>query len=149
MQAYQIMHKAKEEGKIRSVGASNFNIHHIEAIRKCGLPKPSVNQIEMHPFLAMKELIEYCQKEGILIEAYSPVAKANEKATTNQLLKSVGEKHEKTWAQVLLFSSFLFFSFLLFLLFLRVCVSHTRWNPKYTGSASAGRPEGLCGITKE
>ncbi len=99
-EAYRVLHKYKKEGKIRSVGVSNFNIHHLEAIKSLGLPLPSVNQIEIHPFLAMNELIEYCRKEGIVIEAYAPLCKADPIASKNELLGVIGKQYNKTWAQV-------------------------------------------------
>ena len=60
----------------RSIGVSNFAIHHLEGLKKEGLPLPSVNQIELHPWMRRQELVDYCRKEGIVIMGYSPLAKA-------------------------------------------------------------------------
>jgi predicted oxidoreductase len=46
----------------RSVGVSNFNVQHLEGLRSKGLPTPSVNQIELHPWLQPRELIDYCRR---------------------------------------------------------------------------------------
>jgi methylglyoxal/glyoxal reductase len=45
-------------------------------LRNAGLPPPSVNQIELHPFKRNADIVEYCQKEGIAVMGYSPIAKA-------------------------------------------------------------------------
>ena len=60
----------------RSIGVSNFAIQHLEGLKKEGLPIPSVNQIELHPWMRRQELVDYCRKEGIVIMGYSPLAKA-------------------------------------------------------------------------
>ena len=60
----------------RSIGVSNFNIHHLEQL-KLARPNhvPVVNQIELSPYLTRDEVVKYCQKEGIVVEAYSPLTK--------------------------------------------------------------------------
>ena len=60
----------------RSIGVSNFNVHHLEGLKKARPNHvPVVNQIELHPYLTRAEVVEYCQREGILVEAYSPLTK--------------------------------------------------------------------------
>ena len=59
----------------RSVGVSNFNIHHLEGLEKAELPTPSVNQIELHPWMRRAEAVNYCRQEGITVMGYSPLAK--------------------------------------------------------------------------
>ena len=59
----------------RSVGVSNFGVHHLEGLKNAGLPTPSVNQIELHPWMRRDEIVNYCHKEGIAVMGYSPVAK--------------------------------------------------------------------------
>ena len=60
----------------RSIGVSNFNVHHLEALKKARPNHvPVVNQIELHPYLTRAEVVEYCQREGIIAEAYSPLTK--------------------------------------------------------------------------
>lgn len=60
----------------RSVGVSNFNVQHLDGLRKSGLPMPSVNQIELHPWLQPREIIDYCNKHEISIMGYSPLVKS-------------------------------------------------------------------------
>jgi diketogulonate reductase-like aldo/keto reductase len=89
-----------DEGKVKYIGVSNFGQHHLEEVLgKCRI-KPLVNQIEVHVFLARKELCDFCTANGILVEAYSPLAKA--RSMTNPVLASIAQKHKKTVAQVML-----------------------------------------------
>lgn len=57
------------------LGVSNYGVEHLKAIEDAKLPLPVVNQIELHPWLQQREIVEYCNKKGIIIEAYSPLAK--------------------------------------------------------------------------
>jgi len=61
---------------IRSVGVSNFGVHHLEGLRKAGRPTPSVNQIELHPQMRKHDIVDYCRQHGIAVMGYSPLAKA-------------------------------------------------------------------------
>ena len=54
---------------------SNFGVQHLEGLKKAGLPAPSINQIELHPWMRREEIVSYCEKEGIAVMGYSPVAK--------------------------------------------------------------------------
>eukprot|EP01084_Bolivina_argentea_P291409 500836_1 len=102
---YKILHEYKKLGKIRSVGVSNFSVDHLKTMERFGLELPSVNQIEVSCFLYEKELIEYCNEKGIVIEAYSPICKGDEKGVNpwnNKLLIELGKKYNKTWAQIMI-----------------------------------------------
>ncbi|KAF8331675.1 Aldo/keto reductase [Cantharellus anzutake] len=72
---YKALLDAQKAGKIRSVGVSNYGVHHLEEIQKEGLPAPTVNQIEVHPFCQQKPIVEYCNERGIVVEAYSPLVR--------------------------------------------------------------------------
>lgn len=89
-----------KEGKVRAIGVSNFHIHHLEDLMKDAEIKPMVNQVELHPRLAQKELREYCEKHGIQMEAWSPLMQG--KLLDNEVLVEIGEKYGKTPAQVIL-----------------------------------------------
>lgn len=71
---WKAMEDAVKEGKVRSIGVSNFEISDLENILKNGKIKPAVNQIELHIGHTPKDIMEYCQKNNILIMAYSPNA---------------------------------------------------------------------------
>ena len=61
---------------VRSVGVSNFNVHHLEGLRLAGrpTPDPAVNQIELHPFFHQQTIVDYCLEHGIAVNGYCPLA---------------------------------------------------------------------------
>lgn len=73
-EAWRALEEAYKAGKLRAIGVSNFKKEDIENILEVCTVKPMVNQILAHISNTPKELIEYCKAEGILVEAYSPVA---------------------------------------------------------------------------
>eukprot|EP01084_Bolivina_argentea_P050083 92080_1 len=95
LEIYKILLEYKKKGKIKSVGVSNFGIEHLKSIEKNGLPLPSVNQIEASVFLVEEELIWYCNENGIVIEAYSPIAQAHDIAKYNDILLELADKYGK------------------------------------------------------
>jgi len=99
---YKALVDLQKAGKILSYGVSNFGVDHLKALKTAGLPTPAVNQIELHPLLQQKEIVAYCEKEGILIEAYSPLAKGSSWLLNHKELKKIARAHSKTVAQVLI-----------------------------------------------
>ncbi|OJT02493.1 hypothetical protein TRAPUB_6965 [Trametes pubescens] len=73
LQTWKGLIEAKKQGKVRTIGVSNYGPRHLEEIREAGLETPSVNQVELHPLCQQKEIVEYCTKHGIIVEAYSPL----------------------------------------------------------------------------
>ena len=100
IEAWKQMEAAVDAGKIRSIGVSNFDVDHLDALLKVARIKPVVNQIESHPFFAHEKLREETLKRGIHIEAYSPMAQGA--ALDREEIKAIATKHGKTPAQVLL-----------------------------------------------
>ncbi|KAK6025044.1 glyoxal reductase family protein [Ostertagia ostertagi] len=66
--SYLELEKLKNEGKIRSVGVSNYEIRHIEEIKEYSKMVPCANQVEIHPHFTREELRQYCKKEGIFMQ---------------------------------------------------------------------------------
>ncbi|MDR0271267.1 aldo/keto reductase [Paenibacillus sp.] len=97
---WRALEKLQQDGKVRSIGVSNFHIHHLEDLMKDANVKPAVNQVELHPLLSQKELREFCKAEGIQIEAWAPLAQGH--LLDNEVLKSIGAKYGKSTAQVIL-----------------------------------------------
>ncbi|MCB0583373.1 MAG: aldo/keto reductase [Phaeodactylibacter sp.] len=91
--------KAREQGKARFIGVSNFNINQLERTLKTGLPIIT-NQVEYHPLLDQSRLQGWMQEHGLALTAYSPLAQG--KAVGNPLLQSVGKKYGKSAAQIAL-----------------------------------------------
>jgi diketogulonate reductase-like aldo/keto reductase len=102
------MEKLYEDKLARAIGVSNWTIEGLEELLKYAKVKPHVNQIEIHPFLPNEELIQYCWKNDILPEAYSPLGSQNQVPTTgervseNKTLNEIAQKGGNTLAQVLI-----------------------------------------------
>ena len=72
--AWRALEDAYKAGKVRAIGVSNFQIGDLESLMETATVKPMVNQILLHISNTPLELVEYCQKQGIAVEAYSPIA---------------------------------------------------------------------------
>jgi diketogulonate reductase-like aldo/keto reductase len=71
-ETWRAMEDAYLSGKARSIAVSNFTIQHLQTLKQTAtLWPPAMNQIELHPYYPQNELVEYCQKEGIVIQAYA------------------------------------------------------------------------------
>ncbi len=68
-------------GKVKAIGVCNWSVPYLEKLKKTWRIKPSVNQVELHPHLPQHDLVAWCQKEGILVEAYSPLGGSGKLAT--------------------------------------------------------------------
>ncbi|MCV7239630.1 aldo/keto reductase [Mycolicibacterium celeriflavum] len=90
----------REQGRIRSIGVSNFEPEHLRALVDATGIVPAVNQIELHPLLQQEELREAHAQLGIATEAWSPLGQGS--LLSNDTIGSVAEAHGKTPAQVLI-----------------------------------------------
>tara|TARA_A100001015_G_scaffold231223_1_gene261764 strand:+ start:494 stop:1342 length:849 start_codon:yes stop_codon:yes gene_type:complete len=99
---YRALCDMKTEGKLKSIGVSNYGVQHINEIVAAKLPLPAVNQIECHPFLQQNKIVKHCEKLGIKIQAYSPLARAKKRVMSNSTLQKIGKKYGKTVAQILI-----------------------------------------------
>lgn len=98
LNTWKDMEKILESGRALSIGVSNFEICHLEELRRVSGIVPVVNQIECHPLCYPKELIEYCQSNGIQVQAYAPLARGA--YLDNDILCVLGTKYAHTPAQV-------------------------------------------------
>lgn len=89
-----------KEGRVKAIGVSNFQIHHIEDLMKTATIKPMVNQVELHPQLTQTELRDFCKTQGIQIEAWSPLMQGQ--LLDHPVLQEIAAKHNKSIAQVIL-----------------------------------------------
>lgn len=88
------------EGKVKAIGVSNFNIEHLEKLLKTAKIVPAVNQVEFHPFLYRRELLDYCKSKSIKLEAHSPLAHG--KMTQDLTINKIAKKYKKSNAQIML-----------------------------------------------
>lgn len=94
------MEEIYKSGKAKSIGVSNYTIKHLEELLKENEVKPVVNQVELHVYLQQPELVKYCRKNEIILEAYSPLAHGH--GLDNPVLADIGKKHGKSPAQVMI-----------------------------------------------
>jgi diketogulonate reductase-like aldo/keto reductase len=92
------MEKIYKSGKAKAIGVSNFNIHHLEDIIAISDIIPAVNQFEFHPLLNQMELVDYCHANGIIPQAYSPLARGA--YFDREILIAIGSKYGKSPAQI-------------------------------------------------
>jgi diketogulonate reductase-like aldo/keto reductase len=85
-------------GLAKSIGLSNFDIPGIKDVMEIAEVPVSVNQVEFHPYLYQEELLNFCKEKGIVLTAYSPLARGE--IAADRIITEVAEKHGKTPAQV-------------------------------------------------
>ncbi|MEM8859135.1 MAG: aldo/keto reductase [Chloroflexota bacterium] len=96
------LEKLYAEGKIKAIGVSNFYEPHFEDVISAGDIIPTVNQVELHPFLRLAELQSYLKQKGCYIEAWSPLMQARPELFELPTLQNIAEEHSKSVAQVIL-----------------------------------------------
>lgn len=99
-EAWRALETLYKEGKVKAIGVSNFQIHHLEELMKDAEIKPMVNQVEFHPRLTQKELRAFCVEQGIQVEAWSPLMQGQ--LFENEVLQEIAAKYNKTVAQIIL-----------------------------------------------
>lgn len=102
LETWQEMVKLHKEGYCKSIGVANCHQHHLEAIAEISDIVPAINQIEKHPLFTQKELIHYCQEREIVVQAYSPLARFDDRLVRLPLLKNIANKYNKSLVQVVL-----------------------------------------------
>ncbi|KAG9031448.1 hypothetical protein FRB95_002748 [Tulasnella sp. JGI-2019a] len=100
LETWRALIKRRDDGKLKSIGVSNYGIKHLEEIKEAGLETPSVNQIELHPWCQQRPIVDYCQKNNIVIEAYSPLTRGQN--LDDPTLQNVAKKYHKDGAQILI-----------------------------------------------
>lgn len=100
LRVYQGLLKARDAGKITSVGVSNFSGEQIEYLEKHTGVKPTVNQIRISPNMMNEALVQYCLDHDIIPQAWGPVSRVSD--TVKDALGKIGAPYGKSWTQVLL-----------------------------------------------
>jgi len=99
-ESWKALEKLLEEGTARAIGVSNYTIRHLTELLEITSTIPTVNQVEFTPFLYQKDLLDFCEKNKIILEAYSPLTRGER--FDHPLLKSISQKYDKTPAQILI-----------------------------------------------
>jgi len=109
--SWRALVEAQQAGKIRSIGVSNYGVHHLDELESYikeleevnGKGKGgeiSVGQWELHPWLTRPDIVEWCRKRGVVIEAYCPIVRGQR--FDEPILEPLVKKYGKTAAQVLI-----------------------------------------------
>lgn len=112
IETWEAMIEAKKQGLVKHIGVSNFSIKKLKDLMSKTDENPEMNQVELHPYLHQDDLISFCQKNDILVTAFSPLGsqdripemKADNEPSLleNPVVNDIAKKHEVTSAQVLL-----------------------------------------------
>lgn len=92
--------RAREDGITRDIGVSNYTIDQIDALVETSGEVPVVNQIEWSPFGFSEDMLAYCRRNGIIVQAYSPLTRGD--CLDDSKLEAIAQAHGKTPAQVIL-----------------------------------------------
>lgn len=100
---WKALQEFAEAGSIHSIGVSNYGIHHLEELYSWDRMKiePSVNQVELHPWLMRQDLVKYCRDKGITLEGYAPLVRG-QKFDKDEALVELSKKYNKSQAQILI-----------------------------------------------
>jgi len=98
--SWKALEKLRRDGVVRAVGVSNYAVRHLEELGAATDLAPSVNQVEFHPFVYDPDLLRYCERSRIVVEAYSPLTRGRRLADPR--IAAVAAAHDKSPAQVLL-----------------------------------------------
>ncbi|MBT2215977.1 aldo/keto reductase [Virgibacillus dakarensis] len=102
LETWKAMEELYMEGRIKVIGVANFEIQHLENIKKHSEIPPMINQIETHPEFPQNELHDYLKNHHILHEAWGPLGQGNKALLEHPELKIIARDHQKTVAQVIL-----------------------------------------------
>lgn len=98
LEAWRALEEAYEAGKLRAIGVSNFEQADLENLINNGKVKPMVNQVLAHITNVPTDVIEYCQSQDIIVEAYSPIAHGA--ILDHPIVKEMAEKYKASPAQL-------------------------------------------------
>ena len=107
-ETWQAMEDLVKKGLVRSIGVSNFTTTMLLDLFTYAKVKPTMNQIELHPYNTQTELVDFCKYKHVAVTAYSPLGRQGVKTVKGPklfdepIIKAVAEKHKRTPAQVLL-----------------------------------------------
>ncbi|MEO0573544.1 MAG: aldo/keto reductase [Bacteroidota bacterium] len=99
-ETWKALEKIYMEGRVKAIGVSNFMQHHLEDVLNDASVVPMVNQMEFHPFLVQQDLMDFCDRNTIQYEAWSPMMQG--RIFDMQEFKNLSRKYGKTAAQIVL-----------------------------------------------
>lgn len=102
LDTWREMEKLKDEDLVKHLGVANCHQHHLEEIFRINKYRPEVGQFEIHPLFTQKPLIQYYKENGIVVEAYTPLARYDDRLVRLPLLRRLEKKYNKTFVQIIL-----------------------------------------------
>lgn len=103
---WRAMEELYEQGLVKAIGVTNYSLRHLKQLMKTCKIKPMINQVEFHPRLVQTEMLEFCQKNGIVLQAYASLGSGDAKQAEDffsfPAVKKAATAHKVTGAQVLL-----------------------------------------------
>jgi diketogulonate reductase-like aldo/keto reductase len=100
VETWRALEELTADGRARTIGVANFQIAHLEHLRRESATVPAVNQVELHPWLQQPELRRYHRDHGVVTEAWSPLA--NGRCLQDPVIESLARAHGRTPAQIVL-----------------------------------------------
>ncbi|KAL4886089.1 NADP-dependent oxidoreductase domain-containing protein [Aspergillus karnatakaensis] len=101
-ETWRQMEEVYKSGKVRAIGVANWSIPYLEDLKKKWTVVPAVNQVELHPFLPQHALKEWCDKHGILLEAYSPLGSQGAPLMSDSTIQEIATKNNVSPATILI-----------------------------------------------
>lgn len=98
LQVWRALEEAYEAGKVKAIGVSNFEIDDLVNLLENVKIKPMLNQIKYHIGFRDEQLVQYCQENDIIVEAYSPIGTG--KLLNNPDIQKIADKYNKSTAQI-------------------------------------------------
>ena len=99
---WKTLEKIYASGRAKSIGVSNCQIYHLEAILEAASIVPALNQIELHPYMAQEELLAFCATHDIKVQGWSPLASGQSNLLADPVITALAQKYGKSPAQVVL-----------------------------------------------
>lgn len=99
-EAWRALETLYKTGRVRAIGVSNFQTHHLEELMKNAEVAPAINQVEFHPRLTQEKLRRFCAEHRIQLEAWSPLMQGQ--LLEEPTLRDIAARHGKSIAQVIL-----------------------------------------------
>ncbi|PFH82235.1 aldo/keto reductase [Bacillus sp. AFS088145] len=100
VESWKALETLYKTGKVKAIGMSNFQIHHLKQVMANAEIMPMINQVELHPMLSQVELREFLKENSIQVEAWAPLMQGQ--LFENETLLQIANKHNKSIAQVVL-----------------------------------------------
>ncbi|CAI7614513.1 unnamed protein product [Penicillium manginii] len=101
-ETWRQMEEVYKAGKVKAIGVANWSIPYLEELKKKWTVVPAVNQVELHPFLPQHALKDWCDKHGILLEAYSPLGSEGAPLMSEPVIQEIAKKNDISAATVLI-----------------------------------------------